>query len=123
MLRNGARATMRSSAAMMCCAASSAAPRSTQAPSAIRSGGGRSLPCSAANSAAVARERSERIVKDDAECEARSGMQPADAVAHSDPISAARAGDGPLVDGKDDGVALLQVHDFGARLHSRPLLG
>jgi hypothetical protein len=50
------------------------------------------------------------------------GTDPAHAVAHVDPIGAARAIHRSMVDRKDHALALCQRHDLGARLHARPLL-
>src|SRR5262245_31908070 len=41
---------------------------------------------------------------------------------HGRAVIAARALHRPLIDGEDDGVALLERHDLAARLHARPLL-
>ena len=62
-------------------------------------------------------------MEDDADRVATTRAEPADAVAHVDAVGAARAFDGPVVDGKDHALALAERHDLGAGLHARPLLG
>ena len=44
-------------------------------------------------------------------------------MAKVDAIGAARAADGPVVHGEDDGVTLRKRHHLGSRLHARTLLG
>src|SRR5947207_4315838 len=65
---------------------------------------------------------SRRIVEDDAERVALARPQAADAVAHRYPVGPAGAFDRPVVDRENDRLALLQWHDFAARLRPRPLL-
>src|SRR5438105_14846068 len=65
---------------------------------------------------------SRRVVEDDAEGVALAGAQAADAVTHRHPVGAAGALDRPMVDREDHRPALLQRHDFAARLRPRPLL-
>lgn len=60
-------------------------------------------------------------MKDDAECIALARAQAADAMAYCDPVGAAAAVDGPVMDRKDDGFALLQWYDLATRLCAWPL--
>ena len=61
-------------------------------------------------------------MENNAEREAGSVAQDADAMAHLDAIIALGPAYGPLVDREDHGVTLRERHDFGARLHPRALL-
>lgn len=61
-------------------------------------------------------------MENDAECVPAAGAQAAHAVAHIDAIDSASAANRTVVDRKDHALALPQRHDFGARLHARPLL-
>jgi hypothetical protein len=60
-------------------------------------------------------------VKDDAERIALARAQAADTMAHCDPVGAAAAVDGPVMDRKDDSLALLQWYDLATRLCTWPL--
>jgi hypothetical protein len=62
-------------------------------------------------------------VKDDAQRVALAGAYGAHAVPELDPVDAARTAHGPVIDGKNHRVPLLERHDLGPRLHARPLLG
>jgi hypothetical protein len=55
-------------------------------------------------------------MKNDAERIALAGAQAAHAMAHCDPVGAAAAVDGPVMDRKDDSLALLQWYDLATRL-------
>ena len=60
-------------------------------------------------------------MKNDAERIALAGVQAADAMAHCDPVGAAAAVDGPVMDRENNCLALPQGHDFTSRLRARPL--
>ena len=62
----------------------------------------------------VAGSRSGGVVEDDAEGETGTGTQPAYSVPERDAVVAADAGDGAVVHGEDDGLALRQRYDLGA---------
>lgn len=62
-------------------------------------------------------------MEDDPERVSAPFDDPADAVAQLHAIVAPRALHRTAVDGEDDGIALAQRHDRGARLHARALLG
>src|SRR5262245_44656253 len=116
-MRRTARTTSRPCGAAATCCASRATTRPASRPDgridelmkspAARRGFGLSLP----------------VVEDDAGGMALARAQPADAVAHGDPIDAARALHRPVVHWKDHALALPERHHLGARLHARPLLG
>src|SRR5712691_4855931 len=63
-----------------------------------------------------------RVVEDDAQRKTPATPQPADAVPHSRPVDAARAGDRAMVDREDDRVAVAKRHHLALRLHPRALL-
>jgi hypothetical protein len=62
-------------------------------------------------------------VEDDSKGEALAGTDWADAVAHGYSIDAAGAALGPVINGKDDGFALMERDDGDAGLHAGALLG
>jgi hypothetical protein len=64
-----------------------------------------------------------RVVEDDAHGVALARTHLTDSVAHIDPIDAAGALHGTVVDREGHGIALLERHDLHARLHARTLLG
>jgi hypothetical protein len=63
------------------------------------------------------------VMEDDSQCRALAWAEAADSVAHGYSIDAAGSADGPLVDGKDDALALAKWDDFDAGLHAGALLG
>src|SRR6516225_1877718 len=63
-----------------------------------------------------------RIVKNDSQRIAVTRANAADAMAHVHAVAAARAPHGPMMHGKDHGLALSKRHDLSAGLHPRPLL-
>src|SRR5579863_4141398 len=63
-----------------------------------------------------------RVVEYDAEAVALASADAADAVAVVHAVWPSLAFHGPLMDGEDDSVTLVELVDFDARLHSRTLL-
>src|SRR5439155_22135186 len=63
------------------------------------------------------------VVEDDPHSVTLTRTQPADPMAHIDPIGAARALHWTGVNRESHSITLLERHDFRARLHSRALLG
>ncbi len=51
------------------------------------------------------------------------GAEAADAVPHADPVGPPTARDRPVVNRKDDALALAERHDLGSRLHAWSLFG
>ena len=67
--------------------------------------------------------RLQSVMKDDAHRMTDAGSHATDAVSQIDAIRAARTLHGTMTDREDNGVALLEWHDFGTRLHARTLFG
>src|ERR1700739_358895 len=64
-----------------------------------------------------------RIVKDHAYGMAVAGAYPAHAMAQVNTVGAARPLHRAMMHSKGDRISLRERHHFGARLHTRPLLG
>src|SRR5690606_17208987 len=95
-------------------------------PGRTRAGGPRRHPggqCRAARPVGRTDRASCRVVEDDAEGVPPAGADPADAVAHVDPVGAPAALDRTMMDREDHGIALAERHHLGARLPARSLLG
>src|SRR6185295_10235371 len=115
MRRSGAAAMIARSSERMRSSALSANPRSRIGASAGAWG--------VSKRSGIGLRRSFRIMEDHAQGMPAAGPQPAHAMPHVYTIGAARPLHRSVMHGENDSIALPKRHDFGARLHARPLFG